>query len=498
MQLSDPMLENVVTMLGWSPQGHIVARMLEGTPLPDEYGLVGDRCIAYWGKHKKAPGVHLNDLFEDVFQRAGDPRAPGVRFILSNMLSIKDGINPEYVLSRMSDFRRASAISQAVLDIAKRISTGGETTVVEAEEILHELMRARSVEFDPGLTLQDVDTFISHLTTERGMRLGIEPLDKIGVTPTRKTLHTMVGVTGHGKTWWLIHVGAQALRQRLKVVHFSLEISAPDVLQRYYQTLFTASEHQVKHQITALVTDQAGRLTGQTISEEDPEFAFRNGEEGGINPELHRELTTRLNILGASAANLRIRAWPPRVTSIDSIEAYLDTLSDMEHFEPDVILVDYPQLMKLAIKDYRLALGQTVEHLRRLAIERNCAVCIVHQASRLGAKSKSVGMTHVAEDWSIVQTSDFVLTYSATDGERKLGLARLHIDKARAPGSVGRKLILTQNYDLGQYAITAALMPSNYLDYMEAGHAPVHTARDGDEDEQEFESEDLEDFDAQA
>ena len=96
----------------------------------------------------------------------------------------------------------------------------------------------------------------------------------------------------------------------------------------------------------------------------------------------------RLMQLGTVAENLRIRSWPPRVASIDSIEAYLDTLADMHHFQPDLILVDYPQLLKASVNHYRLELGQNVEHLRRIAIERNCAMVIVHQSSRAGAKSK--------------------------------------------------------------------------------------------------------------
>jgi len=356
---------------------------------------------------------------------------------------------------------------QAILDVAARLGREDDTTVADAEAMLAQLMRSREIEFDRGLSLEDMDKFIEHLTVERSFRLGIGPLDKVGVGPARKTLNTLIAVTGQGKTWWLVHVGAQALRQRLKVVHFSLEISAVAVLQRYYQSLFAVSERDVKHVVTELVTDHSGRIIHTKQTETDPAFSFRNGEDHAVNPELGLELSTRLMMLGSTAANLRIRAWSPRVTSIDSIEAYLDTLSEQEHFEPDLILVDYPQLMKASVDHFRLELGQNVEHLRRLAIERNAAVCIVHQSSRAGAKSKSVGMTHVAEDWSVVQTSDFVLSYSATTSEKRLGLARLHIDKARAPGAVGRTMILSQNYDIGQFCLSSVLMPDNYMDYME-------------------------------
>ena len=66
-------------------------------------------------------------------------------------------------------------------------------------------------------------------------------------------------------------------------------------------------------------------------------------------------------------------------------------------------------------------------------------------------------MTHIAEDWSVVQTADFLLSYSATESEQAFGLARLHIDKARVPGAKGKTLILSQNYDLGQYCLTSVV-----------------------------------------
>jgi hypothetical protein len=355
---------------------------------------------------------------------------------------------------------------QAVLDVAGRLSREDDTTLADAESMLSTLLRSREIEFDAGLGLGNLDEFMAYMNIERGFKIGIPPLDMIGITPTRKTLFCKLGVAGRGKTWFLVHCGKQALRAGLRVVHISLEIDAPSVLSRYYQSMFTASEHQVKHLITTLTTDHTGRVTASPQTEVDPAFAFRH--DGQINPELHTELAVRLTHIGATAENLRIRSWPPRVASIDSIEAYLDTLADMGHFQPDIILVDYPQLLKASVNHYRLELGQNVEHLRRIAIERNCAMVMVHQSSRAGAKSKSVGMTHIAEDWSVVQTSDFLLAYSATESEQAFGLARLHIEKARVPGAKGKTLIVSQNYDIGQYCLSAVLIPPNYLDYMEA------------------------------
>ena len=79
------------------------------------------------------------------------------------MQVLKDGINAGYVISKMSKFRRVIAMRQAVLDVAARLSREDETTVEEAEGMLSTLLRSREVEFDQGLSLESLDTFMRYL-----------------------------------------------------------------------------------------------------------------------------------------------------------------------------------------------------------------------------------------------------------------------------------------------------------------------------------------------
>ena len=151
MRLTDPMIENVVTMLGWSPHGNVIGRMLEGVELPNEYGLIASRCRGYWKQHNSPPALHLPDLFDDVLSRSDDPRAIALRSILGQMQSLKDGINAGYVIGRMSSFRRLTAMRQAVLDVAGRLSREDDTTLADAESMLSTLLRSREIEFDAGL-----------------------------------------------------------------------------------------------------------------------------------------------------------------------------------------------------------------------------------------------------------------------------------------------------------------------------------------------------------
>ena len=297
----------------------------------------------------------------------------------------------------------------------------------------------------------------------------IPPLDAIGVVPQRGTLYVLVAVTGRGKTWFLVHCGARALSMRWRVAHVSLEIDAPDVLGRYYQTLWQASEHAEETSVTELDVEK-DRLKGLSKRMVPPRFAFRD-VDNIVDPELATELELHMQHMGAGRDYLRVKAWPPHKVGIEQIEAYLDILAD-EHWHPDVLLVDYPKLFKFrSAETLRIELGYAVEDLRRIAQERNMAVVMVHQSNRKGASAQQVGLTHISEDWSIVQTADFVLSYSATESEEKYGLGRLHVDKARGPRNKGQTILITQNYAIGQFARQAYLMPDNYTAYMESQQA---------------------------
>jgi hypothetical protein len=71
-----------------------------------------------------------------------------------------------------------------------------------------------------------------------------------------------------------------------------------------------------------------------------------------------------------------------------------------------------------------------------------------------------------SEDISKVFTADVVLSYSQTEGEERLGLARLHVNYARSAAR-GQTVLLAQSYATGQYAMQSALMRQVYWDRLD-------------------------------
>src|SRR5262245_6828308 len=127
--------ENLITLLGLSPEGRAVANIVTVDLFEGDLRLVAERCLQFWREHDEPPGAHLADLFSDIFDKGDDPRAHALRRILSDMTALMAGINTQYVLSQISTFVRIQALKQAVLRAADLLQRGTAQTVGDVETI---------------------------------------------------------------------------------------------------------------------------------------------------------------------------------------------------------------------------------------------------------------------------------------------------------------------------------------------------------------------------
>jgi replicative DNA helicase len=258
-----------------------------------------------------------------------------------------------------------------------------------------------------------------------------------------------VGLPKQGKTWFLINVGKAALIDGHKVLHISLEMSENQISKRYHQVLYAIALK--KHEIlrTRLVGINKGEL--RNIKQEAflPKHAF---DDVGI----HKYLQAKRRRIEKRLQRVRIKSFPTGQLTLREMESYLDLLESQQNFVPDILLIDYPQLMKLGVQHQRLEFGEIVKGIRGLAVSRNIATVGVSQSNRSGMRTGSknnlpiLTFEHLAEDFSQAMTADVILTYNQTLPERALKLARIYVAAARDHEDKWSVLI-SQNYDLGQF-----------------------------------------------
>jgi replicative DNA helicase len=164
--------------------------------------------------------------------------------------------------------------------------------------------------------------------------------------------------------------------------------------------------------------------------------------------------------------SLEIRGFPTSSLSIEGLEVFLDTLDRLYNYTPDVLLLDYADLMKLDYKNLRTSTGEIYKELRRIAVERNLAMVTASQANRMAEDARVITLKHLAEDYSKAATADTVIAYCQTPQEKNLGLARLFVAKARGQES-GQMVLISQAYGLGQFCMDSTSINDRYWTMLE-------------------------------
>jgi replicative DNA helicase len=335
-----------------------------------------------------------------------------------------------------------------------------DESIDQMEGILNQATRDRVETFDPGIKLGDKKRAINSLLrddSEDVFPTGIKELDQYNLGPKRKTLHILVGLKKVGKTRWLVQLAQHAAMQDAKVLHVSLEMDEERMLKRYYQSFFAIAQHRTEIRRSKFKKDEFGRLTRVAYKKAKVRLALDD-------KRIRKELGKRIDRFGRRLNNIIIKSFPTRQLTFNQLVAYIDRLEIQEQFVPDLLIVDYPKLMRIDMNNFRLALGALLEDLRGLGVERNMAVATVAQSHRVGkGQVGKIDTSDIGEDFSQTQTLDVGLVYRQTKMEAKLGLARIYVDDARDVSS-GWEVLIAQNYSMGQFCVDSIRMRDNYMD----------------------------------
>lgn len=476
-RLNSTLQENVITLLSFSDEhGKLIANMIDPALFEGDYRVIAERAVTYWQRHREAPKLHTADLVADILEDPHNRKAGTYRRILDSMHTLSEHVNADYVLGQLRTFTRLQRTKDAILKSAERINAQQEIALVEIEDIWNDLLKSRELTFEPGTRLYDIDKLLKFMeSVPDEFVTGITALDRANIVPRRGTIFNFLGAASAGKTWFLTHVGKHALLRRMKVAHVSLEIDEEEQHLRYLMALFAVTKRagdKVMSTTFKFEREKFGsmmRLSGFDAEEVTPDFNMQS-------PYVRTELEQHLSALAGRVENLRIKRFPSGALTARGLEAYLDNLEATEGFIPDMVIVDYPRIMKIPQKDFRLGLGQLYVDLRGLFIERNVAGVVAHQLSRAGAEAAQASNAHISEDWSIAGTCDTIVVFSRTEAEAKHGLGRLFVSKARAERDKFG-ILMTQSYATGQFCLDSVLMEAKYFDHIKSFT--------GDEDEEQ-------------
>lgn len=447
--------ENILTLLVFSNENaSIIVNTIKVEYFENiYYRTIAGKSISFYKSYNEPPKEHIADLLDkELLGESGEI----YKKIIKSLFTNKDSINAKYIISELEKFIRRQNIKLAV---SKAVELLQKDDIDSAENILEKARNNRISLFDPGTWfLKDVTTSLDFLGREENELIytGIKHFDELEICPARRELFCFVARAGAGKSWFLVHLAKYALLQGKKVLHISLELSEDKLKQRYLQTFFgMASNAQLlnkNNKISIFNVDTYGNLL--SIDSKDL-IDTKTLKDDNIIDFLNEK------ILMFRKPELILKEFPTGTLSVKGLNAYLDNLESYYNFIPDIILLDYLDLMDIDVERLRIDLGQTAIALRGIAGERNLAMVTVAQTNKSAEGQALLTRKYLAEDFSKVRVADNLITYNQTmhEGNR----ARLFVDKAR--NSITNTLILiSQNYSIGQFCLgSAKINMKNYI-----------------------------------
>lgn len=478
-RLSGALQENLLTLLCFDDAHCKIARAALTPQLFESsvYKEVAGIAIDFIDQYGEAVKEHLPDHLEGILKGEDARKAASYKKLVDNLFLAKDSINGEYVLSQLNKFVRAQTFKAGLVQAVEALDDGN---IDAAELAMSKAMGKQIVSFSAGINLSNpvqMQQVLEAGLEEQGFSLGIKELDRFGIMARRKQLLMLIAPRGRGKSFFITHCAKMALVQRWKVLVITLEMSEIAYTRRFLQSFFSISKDEAKVRVAQLQHGRDGSLS-DILYEEVERMTLR---DEGINDYL----MSRIKRDFRRRPPLWIKEFPTKSLDMNGLEAYLDQLERFESFVPDVIFLDYPDLMKHDSKNKRIELGELIERFRGVCSARNAAGVTVSQGNRDAETAQTVTGGMVAEDISKLATVDTCLTLSRTDMEEKLGLARILVEKARDQKD-GMSILVTQAYALGQFALDSTLMHADYWSVIGGGsERKRHRPDDDDEDEKE-------------
>lgn len=335
----------------------------------------------------------------------------------------------EYIKDSLIEFGKNAAIEHAILESVDEITRGREKGGVDYNKIEGLISSAIRVGEDIGDL--GVDYFETAEERMENYKQGIEGVRKVptGMSGLDKVLRgglgdgelgVVIAPPSRGKSFSLINIGAGAILQGYNVVHYTLEMPEAQVAKRY-----------------------DNRLLQKDI--------------GYLKENSNKALQALVNMQKFVKGQLVIKKYRTNEATVNTIRSHLTRLHMEKGFKPDVIIVDYADLVqpRRTYSDKRFELESVYLDLRDLAGEYNCPVWTASQTNRGGLDKKVITIGDLAEAFNKANIADFMVALCQTTDEKADGVMRFHISKYRdgessitLDGDIDYKTAMIAIYDL--------------------------------------------------
>ena len=204
-------------------------------------------------------------------------------------------------------------------------------------------------------------------------------------------LGIVLGGPGGGKSWFLVNIGAAAVKAGYNVLHYTLELSQ-DYVGKRYDALLTGIDFQIIHNHKTEIEKAIGELKGKLI----------------------------------------IKEFPMGKTTPSQIESHIQKCETMGT-KADLIIIDYVDLLRSRRNnaERKDEIDDVYTAIKGMARQIQTPIWTVSQVNRMGSKDDIIEADKIAGSYDKIMIADFAMSLSRKRQDKVNGTGRIHVIKNR-------------------------------------------------------------------
>jgi len=370
----------------------------------DANSWVLDIILDHFREYKTPPSkdvlkVKITGITDDVFKTA-------ILEQLKDIFRYMESDDLTFVKDEILKFCKNQEIKRAIMDSVNLLQMGNY------DEIKSKIDSAMKAGADTDIGHEYKKEVVARYTNAARdtIRTGWDVIDDLMDGGLGKgELGVVMAPAGIGKSWLLINIGANAIKQGKTVIHYTLELNDTYVGQRYDSVITGIAAQNLKN-YTDDIEEKLETLAGELI----------------------------------------IKYYPTKSTGIMGIKAHIEKTVMLGN-NPDLVIVDYGDLLKVNTKkDKHEALEELYEEMRGMAGEYEIPVWTASQAGRAALEMDIIEADKIASSYGKVMVADFLMSLARKVEDKLSGTGRGHVIKNRF-GPDGITLPSKINTNNGQF-----------------------------------------------
>lgn len=320
--------------------------------------------------------------------------------------------NYDWLMDEFENFSRHKGLERAIITSSDLLESGDYGPV---EKLIKDAIQI-SLNKDMGTDyFEDPKSRLTKLKDGNGqISTGWPSIDKkLYGGFNRGELNIFCAGSGGGKSLFLANLGVNWALAGLNVLYLTFELS----------------EGLVSMRLDSMTTGISTREIFKSID----------------------DVELKVKMLGKKAGNLQVK-YMPSGKNCNDIRAYLKEYQVKKGQKPDVLLIDYLDLMmplsvKVSPSDLFVKDKYVSEEIRNLAMETQCVTVTASQLNRSAVEEIEFDHSHISGGLSKIMTADNVIGIFTSRAMKERGRYQIQFMKTRSSSGVGQKVDLEFNMD---------------------------------------------------